>query len=107
MSAGRAPTAMRRPISRVRSVTDTSMMFMMPTPPTISDTRATNSSERVIVSVARAQGVGHFGHVADAEVVGLARLDVVPLVQQVGDLADGERDLLGASWPAPGSGRCW
>ena len=50
MSLGRAPTAMRRPISRVRSVTDTSMMFMMPTPPTISDTRATNSNERVIVS---------------------------------------------------------
>src|SRR5712691_5875838 len=28
----RAPTAMRRPISRVRSVTDTSMMFMIPMP---------------------------------------------------------------------------
>ena len=34
MSRVRAPTAMRRPISRVRSVTDTSMMFMMPMPPT-------------------------------------------------------------------------
>ena len=33
-----APMAMRMPISRVRSVTDTSMMFMMPMPPTISDT---------------------------------------------------------------------
>jgi hypothetical protein len=32
----RAPTAIRSPISRVRSVTDTSMMFMMPTPPTTS-----------------------------------------------------------------------
>ena len=29
------PTARRRPISRVRSVTDTSMMFMMPMPPTM------------------------------------------------------------------------
>ena len=29
-----APTALRRPISRVRSETETSMMFMMPTPPT-------------------------------------------------------------------------
>ena len=28
------------PISRVRSVTDTSMMFMMPMPPTSSDTAA-------------------------------------------------------------------
>ena len=32
----RAPTALRSPISRVRSVTDTSMMFMMPIPPTRS-----------------------------------------------------------------------
>ena len=29
-----APSALRRPISRVRSVTETSMMFMMPMPPT-------------------------------------------------------------------------
>ena len=32
-----APTAMRMPISRVRSVTDTSMMFIMPMPPTSSE----------------------------------------------------------------------
>ena len=31
---GVAPTALRRPISRVRSLTETSMMFMMPMPPT-------------------------------------------------------------------------
>src|ERR1043165_6528590 len=30
----RAPMALRMPISRVRSVTETSMMFMMPMPPT-------------------------------------------------------------------------
>ena len=35
MSRRRAPTAIRNPISRVRSVTDTSMMFMMLMPPTI------------------------------------------------------------------------
>lgn len=29
-----APTALRRPISRVRSLTETSMMFMIPMPPT-------------------------------------------------------------------------
>ena len=29
---------MRRPISRVRSVTDTSMMFITPIPPTIKPT---------------------------------------------------------------------
>jgi len=39
-SSSVAPIAMRIPISRVRSVTDTSMMFMMPMPPTSSDTLA-------------------------------------------------------------------
>ena len=32
-----APSALRMPISRVRSVTDTSIMFMMPMPPTSSE----------------------------------------------------------------------
>ena len=51
MSRGRAPTAMRTPISRVRSVTDTSMMFMMPTPPTISEMKAIEASIKVMVPV--------------------------------------------------------
>ena len=50
MSAGCAPTAMRMPISRVRSVTDTSMMFMTPMPPTTSETSATENSRLVTVS---------------------------------------------------------
>ena len=33
MAAGVAPSALRSPISRIRSVTDTSMMFMTPMPP--------------------------------------------------------------------------
>ena len=33
---GRAPSALRTPISRMRSVTDTSMMFITPMPPTSS-----------------------------------------------------------------------
>ena len=32
-----APMALRTPISRVRSATETNMMFMMPMPPTNSD----------------------------------------------------------------------
>ena len=48
MSRPRAPTAMRRPISRVRSVTETSMMFMMPIPPTSSDTEAMAARRMVI-----------------------------------------------------------
>ena len=49
MSRPRAPMAMRRPISRVRSVTDTSMMFMMPMPPTMSETDAIAASSIVMM----------------------------------------------------------
>ena len=41
MSRRRAPSALRMPISRVRSVTDTSMMFMITMPPTNSEIAAT------------------------------------------------------------------
>ena len=37
MSRGVAPSALRNPISRTRSVTETSMMFMTPMPPTSSE----------------------------------------------------------------------
>ena len=69
MSRGRAPTAMRRPISRVRSVTDTSMMFMMPMPPTSSDTAAIAGEQRRHRARALGLGFGGFDHVADLEVV--------------------------------------
>ena len=48
MSRPRAPTAMRRPISRVRSVTLTSMMFMMPMPPITRLIPATVASSSVM-----------------------------------------------------------
>ena len=38
---------MRKPISRVRSVTETSMMFMMPMPPTRSETDAMAARSKV------------------------------------------------------------
>ena len=44
ISLGVAPTDWRSPISRVRSVTLTSMMFMMPIPPTIREMPATQAS---------------------------------------------------------------
>ncbi len=47
MSLRRAPTALRIPISRVRSVTDTSMMFITPIPPTSSEIAATSPSSVV------------------------------------------------------------
>ena len=56
-SRPRAPSAMRMPISRVRSVTDTSMMFMIPMPPTSSETLATLASSAVIVRLDRSSEV--------------------------------------------------
>ena len=46
-----APTAMRRPISLVRSVTLTSMMFMMPIPATSSEKAAATTRMMVTVSI--------------------------------------------------------
>ena len=42
-SLRRAPSALRTPISRVRSVTETSMMFMMTMPPTTSEMAASET----------------------------------------------------------------
>ena len=47
----RAPMAMRTPISLVRSVTDTSMIFITPMPPTTSEIRAIQEISRVIAPV--------------------------------------------------------
>ena len=44
MALRRAPSALRRPISRVRSVTDTNMMFITPTPPMASVSTPMNVS---------------------------------------------------------------
>ena len=51
MSPWRAPTAMRTPISCVRSVTDTSMMFITPMPPTTSEMTAMAEISSVMVRV--------------------------------------------------------
>ena len=49
MSRCRAPTASRTPISRTRSFTDTSMMFITPTPPTTSATAAIAETSAAMV----------------------------------------------------------
>ena len=49
MSARRAPSAFLMPISRVRSVTDTSMTFITPMPATTSEMPAMPARSRVIV----------------------------------------------------------
>ena len=49
MIRGVAPSALRSPISRTRSVTDTSMMFITPMPPTSSEMPAIPPSSTVSV----------------------------------------------------------
>gem|GEM_PF-2405311 len=49
MSERRAPIALRMPISRVRSATETSMMFMIPMPPTSREMAEMPPSRRDIV----------------------------------------------------------
>ena len=51
MSRPRAPIALRMPISRVRSRTETSMMFMIPMPPTTSEIEAIPPSRSVSVAL--------------------------------------------------------
>ena len=46
-----APSALRMPISRVRSVTETIMMFMMPMPPTSSEMPAIEPRRSVSIFV--------------------------------------------------------
>ena len=71
MSRRGAPTAFRSPISRVRSVTTISMMFMMTTPPTTSDNATTPMSTEKMPVVACEIEHGAGGE--DAEVVLLPR----------------------------------
>ena len=51
ISRPRAPIDIRMPISRVRSVTETSMIFIIPMPPTKSETDAILASSIVRISV--------------------------------------------------------
>ena len=54
-SRRRAPSDLRNPISRVRSVTDMSMMFMITTPPITSDTITTPGSTTIRIRLMPAQ----------------------------------------------------
>ena len=51
MSRRRAPMALRTPISRVRSVTETSMMFITPMPPTSSPMELSTTITSVTMAV--------------------------------------------------------
>ena len=64
MSPRLAPRARRMPISRVRSVTVASMMFMIPIPPTISEMAAIRPMKMMNISrVVRAWSKSSLGTV--------------------------------------------
>ncbi len=87
---------MRRPISRVRSVTDTYMMFMMPIPPTTSEMPAMQASSVVIRSVVEFSIGAEFLLGTNREVVVVTRLQLVVAAQDLGDFVDGlVRHVLG------------
>ena len=74
---------MRMPISRVRSVTQTSMMFMIPTPPTISEMPAIDESISVIVPVIIPSTLAISVVFCTLKVVRLAGVNAVPLGQEL------------------------
>ena len=96
MSRPCAPTAMRTPISRVRSVTLTSMMFMMPMPPTIERDAGNRTQQQTGHDVdSRGGGLGDLLLVAHGEVVVASGADVVPLAKQFGNLLLRRREIVG------------
>jgi hypothetical protein len=60
------------------------MMFMM-IPPTTSDTEAMAAS-RIDMAAGAFLGLEDFGHIANAEVIILGRLNMITLPQQIGHL---------------------
>ena len=86
MSRPRAPTALRMPISRVRSRTETSMMFMIPMPPTISEIEAIPASSRVSVAVIDDAASSSWVWLKTLKSAVSAGGQLVPVTEQGGDL---------------------
>ena len=68
-----APMALRTPISRVRSTTETNMMFMMPMPPTNSARLVTNRPMMAMTASLRMKPRDNLVLLVDGEIVGLVR----------------------------------
>ena len=93
ISCGRAPTAMRRPISLVRSVTETSMIFMMPTPPTTREIMATIIRRLVITSVVllMARDISAMSHTRKSSSWPSLRLCLARITSVIWSMASEER----------------
>ena len=101
MSRFCAPMALRMPISRVRSVTETSMMFMIPTPAASSAMELTSSTpepeiQREIVELLDERIVGEVG-----EVVFCAGRDIARRAQDRHAPVRLRRPALPGSLPSP------
>ena len=83
MSRLRAPMALRTPISRVRSVTETSMMFITPTPPTIKPTLETANMKMKIMLGDLVPHVGKRVLGEDGEIVRLVGRNPAAAAQQL------------------------
>ena len=94
MSLPRAPIALRMPISRVRSRTETSMMFMIPMPPTMSEIEAMPPSSTVSSPVTDENVESSCAWLGDREVV-VGAVGPVALLEQHGHLGLGRVDLVG------------
>ena len=91
MAFRRAPMALRIPISRVRSVTVTSMMFMIPIPliaSAISAMRINTSVSAVAILPRRFQNARQILHQ-------ILRFGAVAAPQNLGHLARDARDIFG------------
>ena len=89
----RAPSALRSPISRVRSVTTISMMFMITMPPTTSDSADDADEHREDAVGRRVVDVENRVRREDAEVVRLLRLEPARRAQRHRRLVHRLRDL--------------
>ena len=90
----RAPMALRTPISRVRSVTDTSMMFITPTPPTISATLDTANMNTKIPPVKLVPSIAQRVLAEHRKVVRLIGRQVPAPPQQCAHLVHGQRHVV-------------
>ncbi len=95
MSRRSAPTALRTPISRVRSVTETSMMFITPTPPISSEIDAMNTIASVIPPVIALEVLDQLVGRDDPEVVRLVERHLPARAQHRGPLLDDPVDQVG------------
>ena len=83
-----APSALRMPISRVRSFTDTNMMFMMPTPPMASVSTPMNESTTLSPVVMPPICLHVLDRVVDVERPLVGRVEAQALAELVPHLTD-------------------